>query len=615
MTQALRMSNLFVRTMRNDPADEDIDSAKLLVRAGYLKKEAPGIFTWLPLGLRVLNKLENIIREEMATAGAQEVHLPALLPKEPYEVTHRWEEYGENIFKLKDRHGADYLLAPTHEEMFTLLAKNYYSSYKDLPVVLYQIQTKYRDEARPRAGLIRGREFIMKDAYSFTLDEDGLKQEYVKQRDAYERVYKRVGVKYVIVKSFSGPMGGSASEEFQAPLPIGEDTYALSPAGNTWNVEALSTPTPEPVDFSSTPAASEVEVGQAKSIDKMVEVANAQFAREDGREWAASDILKNVAVTLIHPADSEHKEAWREVVVVGVPGDREVDTKRLEAAFSPCEVEEASEEDLKKHPELVLGFIGPKALGPQARQAADGASDCAVRYFVDAHIARGSAWYTGADKNGVDYVNLVYGRDFEADGVVEALRVREGDMSPDGSGPLSFERGVEIGQVFQLGLKYTNALGFSVLNQNGKTQPVWMGSYGIGVSRTLACIAEFHHDEQGLAWPMSVAPAQVHVVIAGKGDELSAEAEKLVAELSRNGVEVLFDDREKVGAGVKFKDAELIGVPLIAVVGRGFSNDGTIEVRNRHTGESLQVPADQAAETLRKMVVEQLAELDAAAGE
>lgn len=615
MTQALRMSNLFVRTMRNDPADEDIDSAKLLVRAGYLKKEAPGIFTWLPLGLRVLNKLENIIREEMATAGAQEVHLPALLPKEPYEVTHRWEEYGENIFKLKDHHGADYLLAPTHEEMFTLLAKNYYSSYKDLPVVLYQIQTKYRDEARPRAGLIRGREFIMKDAYSFTLDEDGLKQEYVKQRDAYERVYKRVGVKYVIVKSFSGPMGGSASEEFQAPLPIGEDTYALSPAGNTWNVEALSTPTPEPVDFSSTPAASEVEVGQAKSINKMVEVANAQFAREDGREWAASDILKNVAVTLIHPADSEHKEAWREVVVVGVPGDREVDTKRLEAAFSPCEVEEASEEDLKKHPELVLGFIGPKALGPQARQAADGASDCAVRYFVDAHIARGSAWYTGADKNGVDYVNLVYGRDFEADGVVEALRVREGDMSPDGSGPLSFERGVEIGQVFQLGLKYTNALGFSVLNQNGKTQPVWMGSYGIGVSRTLACIAEFHHDEQGLAWPMSVAPAQVHVVIAGKGDELSAEAEKLVAELSRNGVEVLFDDREKVGAGVKFKDAELIGVPLIAVVGRGFSNDGTIEVRNRHTGESLQVPADQAAETLRKMVVDQLAELDAAAGE
>lgn len=615
MTQALRMSNLFVRTMRNDPADEDIDSAKLLVRAGYLKKEAPGIFTWLPLGLRVLNKLENIIREEMATAGAQEVHLPALLPKEPYEVTHRWEEYGENIFKLKDRHGADYLLAPTHEEMFTLLAKNYYSSYKDLPVVLYQIQTKYRDEARPRAGLIRGREFIMKDAYSFTLDEDGLKQEYVKQRDAYERVYKRVGVKYVIVKSFSGPMGGSASEEFQAPLPIGEDTYALSPAGNTWNVEALSTPTPEPVDFSSTPAASEVEVGQAKSIDKMVEVANAQFAREDGREWAASDILKNVAVTLIHPADSEHKEAWREVVVVGVPGDREVDTKRLEAAFSPCEVEEASEEDLKKHPELVLGFIGPKALGPQARQAADGASDSTVRYFVDAHIARGSAWYTGADKNGVDYVNLVYGRDFEADGVVEALRVREGDMSPDGSGPLSFERGVEIGQVFQLGLKYTNALGFSVLNQNGKTQPVWMGSYGIGVSRTLACIAEFHHDEQGLAWPMSVAPAQVHVVIAGKGDELSAEAEKLVAELSRNGVEVLFDDREKVGAGVKFKDAELIGVPLIAVVGRGFSNDGSIEVRNRHTGESLQVPADQAAETLRKMVVEQLAKLDAAAGE
>lgn len=595
------MSNLFLRTMRNDPADEDIDSAKLLVRAGYIKKEAPGIFTWLPLGLRVLNKLEAIIREEMARTGAQEVHLPALLPKDPYEVTHRWEEYGEDIFKLKDRHGADYLLAPTHEEMFTLLAKSYYSSYKDLPVVLYQIQTKYRDEARPRAGLIRGREFIMKDAYSFTMDKEGLKEEYRKQRDAYERVFKRVGVKYVIVKSFSGPMGGSDSEEFQAPLPIGEDTFALSPAGNAWNVEVLTTPKPAPIDASGTPAAQEIEVGEAKTISGMVAFANRSAARSDGRDWQASDILKNVAVTLVHPADKDHDDKpWREVVVIGVQGDRDVDFKRLEAAFSPCEVEEATPEDLAGHPELVPGYIGPKVCGPNARK--DDEDESVVRYYIDAHIAQGSEWFTGADRKGIDYLHLVYGRDFVADGVVEAVQVREGDMSPDGSGPLSFQRAVEIGQVFQLGLKYTKALGFTVLDQNGKPATPWMGSYGIGVSRTLACIAEFHHDEKGLAWPMSVAPAQIHVITAGRNAEAAAEAERLVDEMSRQGIEVLFDDRTKVSAGVKFKDAELIGVPLELVVGRGFTQDGTVEIRKRAEGTSQTVKAEDAVSAIASLV-------------
>lgn len=593
---------MFLRTLREDPADADVDSAKLLQRAGYIRKAAPGIWTWLPLGLRVLNKIEAIIREEIDGIGAQEVHFPALLPREPYEATHRWEEYGDNIFRLKDRHEADYLLAPTHEEMFTLLVKDMYSSYKDLPVTLYQIQTKYRDEFRPRAGLIRGREFIMKDAYSFTIDEEGMRKAYYDERGAYERIFQRLDLKYVPVFAMSGPMGGSASEEFLAPMPIGEDTFALAPSGKAWNVEALSTPEPPAVDCAVTPAADKRATPNAGTIDEMVDYANARYPREDGRAWQAADILKNVVIAVKHAEDENHDEPWRELVVVGVPGDRVVDMKRLEAQFAPSEIEEATEDDLKVHPELVRGYIGPMGVGPQARGGkkasnADDAGD-ALRYLIDAHVARGSAWFTGADERDVDYYNLVYGRDFKADGVVEAVEVRHGDMSPDGSGPLSFERGVEIGQVFQLGLKYSKALDLKVLDQNGKAVPVWMGCYGIGVSRVLACIAETHHDEAGLAWPSVIAPAAVHVVATGKDAAAFEGAEKLVAELEAKGLEVIYDDRKKVSPGVKFKDAELIGVPLVAVVGRDYVNDGTIELRDRNGENKVAVPAAEAADVL-----------------
>ena len=586
------MSTLFLRTLREDPADADVDSAKLLQRAGYIRKAAPGIWTWLPLGLSVLNKIEEIIREEINGIGAQEVHFPALLPREPYEATHRWEEYGDNIFRLKDRHESDYLLAPTHEEMFTLLVKDMYSSYKDLPVTLYQIQTKYRDEFRPRAGLIRGREFIMKDAYSFTVDEEGMRQAYMDERGAYERIFQRLDLKYVPVFAMSGPMGGSASEEFLAPMPIGEDTFALAPSGKAWNVEALHTPEVEPVDASATPAATKRTTPNARTIDEMVAFANAEYPREDGRDWAATDILKNVVVAVKHAEDDEHDEPWRELVVVGIPGDRTIDMKRLEAQFAPAEIEEATEEDFKAHPELVQGYIGPMAFGPQ------NGGDDALRYLIDAHVARGSAWFTGADEVDVDYYDLVYGRDFEADGVVEAVEVRDGDMSPDGSGPLSFERGVEIGQVFQLGLKYSEALGLKVLDQNGKTVPVWMGCYGIGVSRVLACIAETHHDDRGLAWPANIAPAQVHIVATGKDAQAFEAAGTLVAELEGRGIEVIFDDRKKVSPGVKFKDAELIGVPIIAVAGRDTVNNGTIEVRDRNGENNQAVPAESAAQVI-----------------
>lgn len=601
-SNTLRMSTMFLRTLREDPADADVDSAKLLQRAGYIRKAAPGIWTWLPLGLRVLNKIEAIIREEINGIGAQEVHFPALLPREPYEATHRWEEYGDNIFRLKDRHEADYLLAPTHEEMFTLLVKDMYSSYKDLPVTLYQIQTKYRDEFRPRAGLIRGREFIMKDAYSFTIDEEGMRKAYYDERGAYERIFQRLDLKYVPVFAMSGPMGGSASEEFLAPMPIGEDTFALAPSGKAWNVEALSTPEPPAVDCAATPAADKRATPNAGTIDEMVDYANARYPREDGRAWQAADILKNVVIAVKHAEDENHDEPWRELVVVGVPGDRVVDMKRLEAQFAPSEIEEATEDDLKVHPELVRGYIGPMGVGPQVRGGkkasnADDAGD-ALRYLIDAHVARGSAWFTGADERDVDYYNLVYGRDFEADGVVEAVEVRHGDMSPDGSGPLSFERGVEIGQVFQLGLKYSKALDLKVLDQNGKAVPVWMGCYGIGVSRVLACIAETHHDEAGLAWPSVIAPAAVHVVATGKDAVAFEGAEKLVAELEAKGLEVIYDDRKKVSPGVKFKDAELIGVPLVAVVGRDYVNDGTIELRDRNGENKVAVPAAEAADAL-----------------
>ncbi|ATU20389.1 proline--tRNA ligase [Bifidobacterium choerinum] len=586
------MSTMFLRTLREDPADADVDSAKLLQRAGYIRKAAPGIWTWLPLGLAVLNKIEGVIREEINGIGAQEVHFPALLPREPYEATHRWEEYGDNIFRLKDRHEADYLLAPTHEEMFTLLVKDMYSSYKDLPVTLYQIQTKYRDEFRPRAGLIRGREFIMKDAYSFTVDEEGMRKAYMDERGAYERIFQRLDLKYVPVFAMSGPMGGSASEEFLAPMPIGEDTFALAPSGKAWNVEALHTPQVEAIDFSATPAAEKRATPDAKTIDEMVAFANETYPRADGRAWQASDILKNVVVAVRHAEDDEHDEPWRELIVVGIPGDRKIDMKRLEAQFAPAELEEATEEDLKAHPELVQGFIGPMIAGPQND------ADDALRYFIDAHVAEGSAWFTGADEQDVDYYDLVYGRDFKADGVVEAVEVRDGDMSPDGSGPLSFERGVEIGQVFQLGLKYSEALGLKVLDQNGKTVPVWMGCYGIGVSRVLACIAETHHDERGLAWPSNIAPAQVHVVATGKDQKAFEAAERLIEQLEADGVEVIYDDRKKVSPGVKFKDAELIGVPIIAVAGRDTVNDGTIEIRDRDGGNKEAVPAESAAQVI-----------------
>jgi len=591
----LRMSTLFVRTLREDPADAEVASHKLLVRAGYIRRAAPGIYTWLPLGLRVLAKVEAVVREEMAAAGAQEVHFPALLPREPYEATGRWTEYGPNIFRLKDRKGNDYLLAPTHEEMFTLLVKDLYSSYKDLPLTIYQIQTKYRDEARPRAGLIRGREFVMKDAYSFDVEDAGLDASYEAQRQAYQRIFDRLGLEYVIVAATSGAMGGSRSEEFLTPTAIGEDTFVRSAGGYAANVEAVTTVVPDAVPFDDAPAAHVEDTPDTATIDALVALANERYARPD-RAWTAADTLKNVVLALVQPTGE------RELLVVGLPGDREVDLKRLEASVAPAEVEAAVDADFAAHPELVRGYIGPAVLGPNADgRAADDPDRTAVRYLLDPRVVSGTRWITGANESGRHVFDLVAGRDFTADGTVEAAEVRAGDPAPDGSGPLELARGIEIGHIFALGRKYAQALGLTVLDQNGKAQVVTMGSYGIGVTRVLAALAEANHDDKGLAWPAHVAPAHVHVVATGKDDAVFEAADELARGLVARGVEVLYDDRPKVSPGVKFADAELFGVPLVVVVGRGLA-DGVVEVRPRAGGESVQVPVADAVDVVAARV-------------
>ncbi|WP_370276059.1 proline--tRNA ligase [Georgenia sp. SYP-B2076] len=595
----MKMSSLFVRTLREDPVDAEVASHRLLVRAGYIRRAAPGIYTWLPLGLKVLAKVEQIVREEMDAIGGQEVHFPALLPKEPYEATGRWDEYGPNLFRLQDRKGADYLLAPTHEEMFTLLVKDLFSSYKDLPLALYQIQTKYRDEARPRAGLIRGREFIMKDAYSFDVDDAGLERSYELQRGAYQRIFDRLGLEHVIVRAMSGAMGGSRSEEFLHPTAIGEDTFVRSPGGYAANVEAVTTPAPAPVDFTDLPPAVVLDTPDSTTIDTLVEAANRLHPRSD-RPWTAADTLKNVVLALVHP------DGTREVVVVGLPGDREIDLKRLQAGVEPAEVEQAGEEDLKAHPELVKGYIGPAVLGPNGAPRDENGDGGALRYLLDPRVSPGTSWVTGADADGKHVFGLVAGRDFTADGTIEAAEVRAGDPAPDGSGPLELARGIEIGHIFALGRKYAAALDLKVLDQNGKAVVVTMGSYGIGVTRALAALAEANHDEHGLVWPMQVAPAHVHVLATGKGEEIFAAAERLAQGLEAAGMEVLYDDRPKVSAGVKFADAELLGVPLSVVVGKGLA-DGVVEVRQRRSGEREEIAPDLAVARLRELVDEALA--------
>lgn len=574
------MSELFLRTLRDDPADAEVPSHKLLIRAGYVRPVGPGLYSWLPLGLRVLRKIESIVREEMVAIGGQEILFPALLPRAPYETTNRWTEYGDGVFRLKDRRDNDYLLGPTHEELFTLTVKGEYSSYKDFPLLLFQIQTKYRDEARPRAGILRGREFVMKDSYSFDVDDDGLRTVYLAHRGAYQKMFSRMGIRYVIVSAVSGAMGGSASEEFLAESEVGEDTFVRCvESGYAANVEAVTTAVPDPVALHGLGEAVVHDTGDTPTIASLVEWANgAGLDQFTGQTVTAADTLKNVMVKTRLPGGE-----W-ELLGIGVPGDREVDDKRLGAALEPAEYALLDDADFTRHPFLKKGYIGPKGL-----------LDNGVRYLVDPRVVTGTAWITGADETGKHVVGLVAGRDFTPDGTIEAADVRDGDPSPDGAGPLVSARGIEIGHIFQLGRKYTDAFSVDVLGENGKPVRLTMGSYGVGVSRLVAVIAEQQHDGLGLRWPASVSPFDVHLVIANKDPQARAGAETLAADLDGLGHEVLLDDRT-ASPGVKFKDAELLGVPWIVVVGRGWA-DGTVELRNRFSGENREIAvADAAAE-------------------
>jgi prolyl-tRNA synthetase len=570
------MSTLFLRTLRDDPADAEVASHRLLVRAGYIRRIAAGIYSWLPLGYITLRNIERVIREEMDGAGFQEVHFPALLPRDAYEKTNRVAEYGPNLFRLKDRKGGEYLLAPTHEEMFTLMVKSEYSSYKDLPLSLYQIQTKYRDEARPRSGIIRGREFVMKDSYSFDLTDEGLNESYNKHRAAYIKTFDRLGLRYNIVSAMSGAMGGSRSEEFLAPCPTGEDTYVLcEKCGYAANVEAMKT-TVQEVDSSSTPTLQVVDTPNTPTIDSLVHVLNEKL----GGGFTAVDTLKNVLLV----ADGEN-------ISVLVPGDREVDLKRLEANLpGVLELRLFEDADFAKNPGLVKGYVGPQD-----------AKKFGLTVYADPRIAPGTSWVTGANKKDCHALNVVNGRDFKVDAYVEAAEVRAGDTCPDCNSPVVIDRAIEIGHIFQLGRKYAEALDLTVLDGDGKSRVVTMGSYGIGVSRAVAAIAEQTHDEIGLCWPAEIAPAKVHIVATGKDDMPFNVAYDLSLTLEQLGISVMLDDRRDASPGVKFKDAELIGIPIIVIVGKALA-EGKMEIRIRKSGERSEVLVADAATEIAELL-------------
>ena len=569
------MSSLFLRTLRDDPSDAAVASHKLLVRAGYIRPIAAGIFSWLPLGVIALRNVERVIREEMDNAGFQEVHFPALLPKDPYEKTNRWEEYGPALFRLQDRKGSDYLLGPTHEEMFTLMVKGEYSSYKDLPLSIYQIQTKYRDEARPRSGIIRGREFVMKDSYSFDVDDEGLEISYQKHREAYVKTFNRLGLKFNIVSAVSGAMGGSKSEEFLAPCITGEDTYVLCPScGYAANVEAMVTKLPAST-FDTVPEMEILDTPDTPTIDSLVAVMNEKFKAN----ISAADTLKNVLLM----ADGE-------AISVLVPGDREVDLKRLEANLPGIqELRLFEDADFAKRPELVKGYVGPQD-----------AKRFGLKLYADPRVQVGSSWVTGANQKNKHMRYVTHGRDFQVDGFIEAAEVREGDSCPSCSTAVVIDRAIEIGHIFQLGRKYAEALDLTVLDKEGKSRVVTMGSYGIGVSRAVAAIAEQSHDEIGLVWPEEIAPAQVHIVATGRDDAPFDVAEQIATELEAKSISVMLDDRRDASPGVKFKDAELIGNPYIVIVGKGLQ-EGKIEFRVRKTGEKSEIPVGEVVSHLSNL--------------
>lgn len=561
----LRMSSLYAPTLKEDPSDADIVSAKLLVRAGMIRKEAAGLYSFLPLGLRVLRKIENIVREEMDSHGGQEILMPFVQPAELWERSGRWDVYGAEMLRVIDRHDNQFCLGPTHEEIVTDLIQNELRSYKDLPKNLYQIQVKFRDERRPRFALLRGREFMMKDAYSFDADEAGLDKSYASMRDAYINMCDRMGLEYRIVQADSGQIGGNESEEFMALAETGEAELVYCECGYAADTEAGAC-VPKPTMF----AADAISKVSTPGVQTIADLAAFLGCEESATAKAFAGIDAEGAV-------------W----VLFVPGDREVNeikAGRIIADFRPLTDEEICDAG------LVKGFIGPIGL-PEG-----------VKVVADESLRSIERWVVGANEEGYHFTGAKLGEDFRIDQWADLCVVREGDTCPVCGKPLTAARGIEVSQIFKLGTKYSEAMGATFMDEEGNERPFIMGCYGVGVSRTMAAAVEQSHDDYGIIWPAGIAPAHVCVIPLTVGDDLvEPAAEELAKTLSGSGLEVVIDDRDE-RAGVKFADNDLIGWPVQVVVGKRGLKDGTVEVKNRATGEKVSVALDDVASAVEGLL-------------
>ena len=564
----MRMSNLLMPTLREVPAEAEIASHRLMLRAGLIRKLAAGVYSYLPLGLRTLKKVEQIVREEMDKAGAQELLMSALLPAEAYQASGRWEVFGPSMFKLKDRGDREFCLGPTHEELFTQCVIDNVKSYKEYPMTLYQIQTKYRDEGRPRFGVIRSREFVMKDAYSFDLDEKGLDESYKKMYDAYNRIFTRLGLDFTVVDADSGAMGGSGSQEFMVKSPVGEDGIAYCDScGYAANYEKCECIPCEIEQIEGEFEMEKILTPNAHTIDELVQ--------------SLGMAAHNFAKTIIYKADDKYIAAM-------VRGDRDVNEVKLKNLVGCTDDLELAEPAIVREiTNAQVGFAGPVNLG--------------IPVYADKEVALMKNFVVGANETDMHYKNVNMGRDFQPDTVADIRVVVTGDKCPKCGGSIKSEQGIEVGHIFKLGTKYSDALGLKYLDESGKQQTVIMGCYGIGVTRCVAAAVEQLHDENGIIWPVSIAPYQAIVVPANyKDDEQVKAAEKLYNDLLEAGIETLLDDRNE-RAGVKFKDADLIGIPVRVVVGKKIG-EGIVEYKERKMDSADQISFDEAVAKVSEFV-------------
>ncbi len=568
----MKQSMLHSPTLKENPAEAEVQSHRLLIRAGYIRKVAAGVYTFLPLGLRTLKKIEKIIREEMNRFGAQEILMPALQPRELWEKTGRWKAYGPMMMKLKDRKGRDFALGPTHEELITTLVSLDVRSYRELPLNLYQIQTKYRDEPRPRFGLIRAREFIMKDAYSFDTSPEGLKESYEKMKKAYFNVFTRTGLNFIAVRAHTGLIGGSESEEFMALAEIGEDTvFVCRSCGYAANRELATSRFSYSWDKNNSPA-EEVHTPGLKSVREVADFLGVSEFK--------------LVKTMIFKVEDGY-------VAAVVPGDREAVDAKVAVAVGASEIELITPEEFENIP-VPFGYAGPVGLKDLMPD---------IKIVLDRSLTDAQGIVVGANKIDYHLRNVNYMRDFDADIVADIAEAKAGDVCSQCSQTLEEEKAIEVGHIFQLGTKYSEALDAYFLDENGERKPFYMGCYGIGVSRILSAVIEQNNDERGMSLPVTIAPFEAHVIAVNAQDErIVGIAEDIYQRLTETGVEVLFDDRTDVTPGAKFADADLFGIPVQIIVGKKFLEEGKVELKIRKTGERNLIDPQEVVEAVRQWI-------------